>query len=312
MAPSLFSFPLSLGSWQTIELLDDREGAELFEAAWSAGIRTFDVARYTADNGGLTGDEGATEAAFARFSKLAGIPGDEVAVAGKVWFDRWPGVRPLDEVRGSLERLGRTRYDLVYLESRPPSGTSDLSPARAVEELAAVVEAGLAEEWGLGSWSAEDTTEALSAARSLGLPPPAAFQQPYSVVWRSTLDSDAWRALLAEHPVPVVASAPLAYGLLTGKYGSGEVAGRMAGLWTSEGAEGVRSIIGAYAALAAEAGWDPVHLALAFALDHPAVRAVVFGARNADQLRHNTGVVQRLGPLDPELKARLKTLPSLG
>ena len=58
-----------------------------------------------------------------------------------------------------------------------------------VAEVAALVASGRARAWGIGNWPADQLTEAVQAARSLGVPLPAAAQLPYSLVMAE--DSDA-------------------------------------------------------------------------------------------------------------------------
>lgn len=174
--------------------------------------------------------------------------------------------------------------------------------------LVAVLEAGLAEAWGLGSWGAAEMGEALAEADRLGLPAPGALQVPYSVVWRGSLKSPEMARLLEERPIPVVASAPMAYGLLTGKYRGPEADGRMAGVWREKASAPVRQMVRAYLDLAERRDFDPAHLALASCLLHPSVKAVVFGAHSVGQLQHNLGAVDILDRVDEELLEELAGL----
>jgi aryl-alcohol dehydrogenase-like predicted oxidoreductase len=111
-------------------------------------------------------------------------------------------------------------------------------------------------------------------------------------------------AVLADGEIGLVASYALAGGTLTGKYLRGE-SGRASG--SSDAlSEAGRRAAGDLAALAQEWDVEAAQLALAFALDHPRLASLLFGATSPAQLATNLGALDVHRSLSDGQRARLR------
>jgi aryl-alcohol dehydrogenase-like predicted oxidoreductase len=295
--------PLSLGSWRTFERIGFDASLAIFERARALGVTFLDDARYDDETGTAEIATGYSELLFGRLLTGSRWPRDEVVIANKLWWEHWPQEDACAELRGSLERMGLERVDLIYAVTPP----ADLSVSRAVEEIARLLRAGLARSWGVANWSAQQLGVAVNIASRMGLPPPAAVQLPYNLVDRDHVENAAMRAVLRASGASVVPSSVLAGGLLTGKYLAGVAGpGRMAGApLEDDGARAALTAAGQLAALATELETSPAQLALAFALDAPRAASVLFGATSVEQLEHNLGALELHHRLGPAARARL-------
>ncbi|MGR3747102.1 aldo/keto reductase [Paracoccus sp. (in: a-proteobacteria)] len=140
--------------------------------------------------------------------------------------------------------------------------------------------------WGLARWC--------DVADRVGGPRVAAIQNEYSLLYR-LYDTDLAETALQED-VTLLGFSPLAAGLLTGKYAGGAlpdgsraaVDKQTGGMGNLGGRKTTRAIAAteAYRRLAAEHGWDPVHMAIAWQLTRPFKNIPIIGATDIDQLDH--------------------------
>lgn len=234
-------------------------------------------------------------------------------------------------IDGSLRRLQTDRIDLYQLHwpvrgsyafrqnwAFDPSKQSKqqtldhmadvlgaLAEARAAGKIRA---AGLSNEsaWGLARWC--------DVADRVGGPRMAAIQNEYSLLYR-LYDTDLAETAVNED-VTLLAYSPLAAGLLTGKYADGAMPeGSRAAVDKATGGQGNLggrktprglAAAGAYAALAAEHGWDGVHMAIAWQLTRPFKVVPIIGATRLDQLDH---LIAGLGtPLPDDLRKAVDRL----
>jgi aryl-alcohol dehydrogenase-like predicted oxidoreductase len=250
---------LALGSWQTFERISRDDGLAVMRAAREHGIDFLDDARYH-------DEAGRSEVLFGELFRRAGWRRDEVVVANKLWWEFWPEQTAAAELDGSLARMGFDHIDLIYAEL-PPQG---LELAELVDAVTGLIRAGKARAWGVLNWPAAKIAE----AERLAVPPPCAAQLPYSLVRREWVENPE----MERTAVSVVASAVLAGGALTGKYpGPGRLAGR---LDAPEVARAVKAAPGAVAAIR-------------FALAHPRVASVLFGATSPEQVAANARAIER-------------------
>jgi aryl-alcohol dehydrogenase-like predicted oxidoreductase len=241
---------------------------------------------------------------FGELFRAAGWPRDETVVANKLWWEFWPAESALDEIEGSL---GRTRLDHIDVEYACPL-PEGLSVAEAVRQIAEVIAAGKARAWGVANWQAAEIAEAVRAAKALGVPGPCAVQLPYSLVSRSWLEDPAMASALAEAGADVVASASLEFGALSGKYEADGSGGRIAAelqdpRWAEALAAGE-----ALVELGRRLGAPPATLAYAFALAHPSVVSVLFGATTPEQVTENVAAVDLLARMDAADLAAVKAI----
>jgi L-glyceraldehyde 3-phosphate reductase len=311
---------VALGSWRTFERIPREAGVAVMAAAREAGIDFLDDARYNDDTGRAPIPTGYSEVVFGELFRAAGWRRDEVVVANKLWWEFWPEQSAAAELDASLGRMGLDHLDLAYAE-RPPDG---LSVDEVVASVGALIAAGKLRAWGLLNWPAGLLAEAARSAEAQGVPPPAAVQLPYSLVRRSPVEDDDVADALAVSGASVVASAVMAGGALSGKYGwgAGAAGGAGAGGGGAAGGAGGRlasqrgdpAHAAAFAAgedlraIAADLGTTAAALSIAFALAHPAVATVLFGATCPAQVAENVAALDLLGRLDGDGLARLRAI----
>jgi L-glyceraldehyde 3-phosphate reductase len=295
---------LSLGSWRTFERIPREDGVAVMVAARDAGIDFLDDARYDDETGRAPIPSGYSEVVFGELLRAAGWRRDEVVIANKLWWEFWPEQSAADELDASLGRMGLDHLDLAYAE-RPPAG---LSVDEVVAQAGGLIAAGKLRAWGLLNWPAALLAEAGRSAAAQGVAPPAAVQLPYSLVRRRPVeDADVTEALAASG-ASVVASAVLAGGALSGKYTGAGAAGRLAAQREDPALADAFATGERLTALAAELGTTPAALAIAFALRHPAVASVLFGATSPAQIAENAGALEALAALDDPALARLRDM----
>jgi aryl-alcohol dehydrogenase-like predicted oxidoreductase len=298
---------LALGSWRTFERLSPDDGLAVMRAARAAGITFLDDARYDDETGAAPLATGWSEVVFGELFRGAGWRRDEVVVANKLWWEHWPDQDAAAELDGSLDRMGFDHVDLIY-SMPPPDG---LAVADLVAHVGRLIESGRAREWGIGNWRAGPLAEAVAAARDQGVALPVAAQLPYSVAHPGWVDDPAMDAVLADGDIGLVASFVLAGGLLTGKYRRGE-AGRATrdGRSPTQVDDGGARTAGLLA-LAAEWGTTPTALALGFALEHPRLASLLFGATSPAQLGEDVAAVAVHASLDASQLSQLRSLAAI-
>jgi L-glyceraldehyde 3-phosphate reductase len=288
---------LSLGSWRTFESMTRRDGLRVMHAAREAGISFLDDARYDDATGSAPMPTGYSEVVFGELFRAAGWDRDHVIVANKLWWEFWPRQGAVAELQESLRRMGLDHVDLIYAE-RPPAGAL---LEELLADVAAVLELGLARWWGVLNWSAELTAQCLALCDDIGMAYPVATQLPYSLLRRSIVEDPGMQDALARGPVSVIASSVLHGGLLSGKYANPGATGRVA---ARRDEAAVASAIAASARLgdfAAARALKPASVAIAFALSHPSVGSVLFGATTPEQVHVNVAglaAAQTLGADD--------------
>ncbi len=268
------SAPAFFGRGETRE-----QAFALMDAAWEAGITTFDTA--DAYGGGRSeawiGEWLATKGADVRgrivlstkvFHSVEGDPADHGLAPDRI----------RRQLHGSLRRLGVDRVDM-YLTHEPDPATPIAESLGAMEELVAE---GLVGAYGVSNVDGRQLRDALEAGA------PGWVQNSYSL-----LDREAEREVLplcAERGLGFTPFGPLAGGWLTGKYRRGVDA--PAGSRMTMRPEPYRHLeddrvydgLDELARLAAERGTTPAALAFAWLLASPLVTAVVVGPRRPEQL----------------------------
>jgi len=260
------SSPAFFGQGET----EEQAGA-IMDAAWEAGITTFD----TADAYG----GGRSETFIGNWLRSRGVrpvlttktfnPMEEGAESG---LSR---ERIRRQVGTSMERLGVERIDLYLAHA--------MDPATPVAETAAALDE-LRREGSIGAWGGSNVD-----APWVEETRPAWVQNSYSLLDRE--DEADVLPLCAREGLGYTPFSPLAGGWLTGKYRRDEeppAGSRMT--FRPEPYEHLRNertydSLEAFEAIAAERGTTPATLALAWLLAQPHVAAVVVGARRPEQLR---------------------------
>jgi aryl-alcohol dehydrogenase-like predicted oxidoreductase len=268
------SAPAFFGAGETEE-----EAHALLDAAWDAGITTFD----TADAYG----GGRSETYIGSWLRTKGPEvRDRIVLTTKTFNPMSEGAdrglspeRIHRQIRTSLERLGMDAVPL-YLSHAMDDETPVAETIGAFEELA---EQGLIRAYGGSNVDVRWIEEALAAGN------PAWVQNSYSLLDREDEDDVAGactRAGLGYTPF-----GPLAGGWLTGKYRRDEPvpAGSRMTLrpepYRRFETSAVYDALEAFEARAAERDTTPAALALAWLLAQPHVTAVVIGPRRPQHLQ---------------------------
>jgi aryl-alcohol dehydrogenase-like predicted oxidoreductase len=267
------SSPAFFGGGESLE-----QASAIMDAAWEAGITTFD----TADAYG----GGRSETIIGTWLRTKGPEvRDQIVLSTKTFNPMDEGedhglapARVRRQLESSLRRLGVERVAMFL--------THDWDPDVPIAETAGVLDElrgeGKLAAYGLSNVDGAQLRDAL-AAGSFGW-----VQNSYSLLDRE--DEQDVLPLCAEHRLGFTPFSPLAGGWLTGKYRRGEAAppgSRMA--TRPEPYEHLRDdrifdALEAFERVAVEQGTTPAALALAWLLADPRVSAIVAGARRPQQL----------------------------
>lgn len=210
---------VSLGLWHNFG--DDRAlGSQraILRRAFDLGVTHFDLA----NNYGPP--PGSAELNFGKLFRQDFAPyRDELVISTKAGYLMHPGPYGewgsrkylLSSLDASLKRMGLDHVDIFY--------SHRFDPATPLEEtmgaLASAVSQGKALYAGVSSYTAAQTAEAARILREMGVP--ALIHQPsYSMVNR-WVESDGLLDTLEAAGMGCISFAPLAQGLLTGKYLAG-------------------------------------------------------------------------------------------
>ncbi len=296
---------LALGSWRTFERIGPEAGLAVMRAARDAGITFLDDARYNDETGTAPIPTGWSEVLFGDLFRQAGWRRDETIVSNKLWWEFWPEQSAAAELDSSLARMRFDYIDVIY--ANPPEH------GLGVEELVATVTdlitAGKARAWAIVNWPAALLEEAAAVASGLGVPMPCAAQLPYSLVQRPPVETPSMTAALAACGAPVVASAVLAGGVLTGKYDIDAATGRAAGTLEEPRVARAMAVARQLSELAGRLGATPAALAVAFTMLNPLVATVLLGATSPAQVAQN---VDALAVLDRLTAADIDELVAIG
>ena len=186
-------------------------------------------------------------------------------------------------VEDSLRRLGTDYIDL-YQVHRPDPHTAIEETVEAMSDL---VRAGKIRAWGTSTFPAEEIVEAHWAAERSGAMGPHCEQPPYSIMCRG-IESDVLPTC-ARYGMGVITWSPLSGGWLTGKYTRADPAPPGSRGATNPdhfdgGNQAKFDVVERLMPIAAEAGMSPMHMALAWVLEHPSVTAAIVGPRTQSQL----------------------------
>ncbi|TDC51403.1 aldo/keto reductase [Jiangella ureilytica] len=265
--------------------IDAAAAAAVVHAALDHGVTLFD----TADTYGLGESERMLGAAL-------GSRRDDVIVATKFGSDMQGANGPDWGVRGSrryirravessLRRLGTDWIDLYQLHV-PDQRTPLEETLAALDEL---VGAGLVRYVGSSNFAAWQVTEAAWIARTEGLSPFISAQNKYSLYDRA---AEAELVPAAESAgVGILPYAPLAWGLLTGKYRRDQAApdgSRLADPGQAKRLHGADfDRIEALERFAADRGVGILDVAIGGLAAQPAVGSVIAGAVSPEQVAAN-------------------------
>jgi D-threo-aldose 1-dehydrogenase len=298
------------------ELLDEDVADATLRAAWESGIRFFDTAPHYG--------AGLSEHRLGR--ALRGVPPGDVVVSTKVGRVLRPTEEPdpagrgpfagglpfaqefdygydgvLRALEGSLQRLGRSRVDLVAIHDLDVSHHRD--PAVRARHLDDLAKGGAQ---ALGELRAGGAIRAVGAGvNELGMIPVllerveldfVILAMPYTLLDQEALDDEL--PLCVEHGVGVIVGAVFASGILAAPAPAGATYGYdVPPSEVVERVERLRAVCGRHGVPLGAA-------ALRFPLGHPLVASVIPGAVRPEQVRENA---ERLAtPIPASLWEELK------
>jgi aryl-alcohol dehydrogenase-like predicted oxidoreductase len=278
----------------------------LMDAAWEAGITTFDTAdAYGGGNSETFLGEWLAE-------KDASVR-DRITLTTKTYNPMFEGAdsglsrdRMERQIDSSLGRLGVDRVAL-YL-------AHEFDPVVPVEETMAgfdeIVRAGKIGAIGASNFSADQLQRSLEASAQLGAVRYSWVQNSFSLLERG--DAGDVLPLCVEKHLGYTPFSPLAGGWLTGKYRRGATppAGSRMTLRPEPYApylvDGVFDALEALERLAAEQGTSMAALSLAWLLAQPGITAFVIGPNRVEQMTPALDAMQLT--LSPDLLAHLSEL----
>jgi aryl-alcohol dehydrogenase-like predicted oxidoreductase len=270
---------LCLGCMNFGDDCDERDSVDLMHRALDDGINFWDTADVysmgvseTIVGKALAGRRERVFLATKAYNKMGDGPND------------WGSHRMhlLRACEDSLRRLNTDHIDLYQLHRPHPSVPID-ETLRALDDL---VRTGKVRYFGTSTFAAWQVVESLWASKELGLNRTICEQPPYNL-----LDRRIERELLPmcrTYGIATIPWAPLAGGLLSGKYRPGQV--RPDGArYTTRSAPFQRDNdtalekVAAYADWCAVRGVDPAQMALAWVLAQPGVTSPIIGPKNTAQ-----------------------------
>jgi len=216
---------------------------------------------------------------------------DEIVVCTKVSGVMGDGVNDhglsrrhmMMQVEASLTRLQTDRIDVYFLHHLDPSTPLE-ETLRALDDM---VRQGKIVYPAVSNWAAWQIATALGISKRQGLAAFECIQPMYNLVKRQ-VEVEILPLAAAEN-LGVITYSPLGAGLLTGKYSttkrpdSGRILESPLYIKRYE-ARQYYEIAERFTAYAAERGYHPATLAVAWAMTNPVVTAPIIGARNLEQL----------------------------
>ena len=299
---------LSLGLWHNfgdVNPLDTQRA--VLRRAFDLGITHFDLA----NNYGPP--YGSAEENFGRhLVQDLGAYRDELVISSKAGYDMWPGPYGdggsrkylLSSLDQSLRRLGLDYVDVFYSHRPDPSVPLE----ETMGALHTAVTSGRALYAGISNYSPSATREAARILADLGTP--LLIHQPsYSMFNRHVEqvaegETESLLDAVGDLGVGMIVFSPLAQGLLTGRYLSGDVpAGSRAATSRFLSAEQISETYLARARalddIAAARGQSLAQLALTWVLRDQRVTSALIGASSVAQLEDNVAAL-RAEPLTTE------------
>ncbi|WP_405916223.1 L-glyceraldehyde 3-phosphate reductase [Streptomyces sp. NBC_00728] len=295
---------VSLGLWHNFG--DDRpldSQRAILRRAFDLGVTHFDLA----NNYGPP--PGSAEINFGRLLKEDFAPyRDELVISTKAGYLMHPGPYGewgsrkylLSSLDASLQRMGVDHVDIFYSHRFDP----DTPLEETMGALASAVQQGKALYVGVSSYTSEQTAEAARILTGMGVRP-LIHQPSYSMLNRWTEEDDLLDTLEAAG-MGCISFAPLAQGLLTGKYLQGVPEGSRATQGKSLDpdllSEDVVRRLNGLNGIAARRGQSLAQLALTWVLRDERMTSALIGASSVRQLEENVAALTAPKLTDEELK----------
>ena len=289
--------PIVMGTWQAGKDMwtgiDDNETVKALQAAFDAGITTFDTAEAYG--------KGHSERIVAK--ALTPVR-NQVVYATKVFANHLKHDQVIRACEQSLKNMHTEVIDLYQIHWPSGSFGSEKVPIEeTMQALNTLKEQGKIKAIGVSNFSAAQMAEAGQYGQIVSLQP------PYSLFWRQ-VESDAVPHCISGG-ITILAYSPMAQGLLTGKFGpdhrfeTGDHRARSR-LFEPEHYSRVQQALKKLRPIAERNNCTLGQLALAWVIAQPNTCAIA-GARSADQVVENAAAAEiRLSPDD------LKAMDAIG
>ncbi|BAJ64493.1 aldo/keto reductase [Anaerolinea thermophila] len=282
--------PLCLGAMNFGGPTGEEESIRIIHRALDAGINFIDTANvYNA---------GMSEMIVGKALKESGRR-DSVVLATKVYGKMGEGpnesgvsrLHILKACEDSLRRLQTDHIDLYQLH-RPGLNVPVDETLRAFDDL---VRSGKVRYIGCSTHPAWMVMEALAVSEKYGLVRYISEQPPYNLLDRRI--ENELVPLAQKYGLALLPWSPLAGGILSGRYASGEIpsdsrAERMGNMFreriTRRGVEVAQKV----AQMAQERGMTPSQLALLWCKDQPGITSPIFGPRTLEHLEELLPVLE--------------------
>jgi aryl-alcohol dehydrogenase-like predicted oxidoreductase len=277
------------GFWKAMGEVTQDEVTNIVKISLDAGINFIDTA-----NGY---SEGLSEIMLGKAIKDLGIPRQQIVIATKVRIRMGPHANQVglsrlhitDSVNDSLERLGLSHIDLLYIHGVDPI-TSLEETMRGLED---VVRSGKVRYIGVSNHPAWMMMKANGYAERFGWGKFVATQNYYSIAGRD-IEREIVPMAISEG-ISIMPWSPLAGGFLSGKFTrNNEVAGdsrRDIFNFPPVNKDKAYDIIDVLINIGKKYKVSAAQVALAWVLAQPGVTSVIIGAKNPSQLNENLNSV---------------------
>ncbi|MEU3062362.1 L-glyceraldehyde 3-phosphate reductase [Streptomyces subrutilus] len=295
---------ISLGLWHNFGDDTSLESQRaILRRAFDLGITHFDLA----NNYGPP--PGSAELNFGKlFAQDFATHREELVLSTKAGYFMHPGPYGewgsrkylLGSLDASLKRMGVDYVDIFYSHRFDPHTPLE----ETMGALASAVQQGKALYVGVSSYTAEQTAEAARILRGMGVRP-LIHQPSYSMINRWT-EEDGLLDTLAAAGMGCISFAPLAQGLLTGKYLKGIPEGSRASQGKSLDpgllSDDVLRRLKGLNEVAARRGQSLAQLALTWVLRDERMTSALIGASSVKQLEENVAALAGTPLSEAELK----------
>lgn len=280
---------VSLGFWHNFGTNSDYKTTEdIVKCAFDNGVTSFDLANNYGPVYG-SAEERFGEILKNNFKSYR----NEMVIASKAGYDMWPGPYGdggskkylISSCNDSLKRMGLDYVDIFYHHRPDP----DTPLYETMEALAQLVRSGKALYVAISNYPLKKAIEAKMILETEWNISPILNQVSYSILNRGNDDRDNLFLGLKENGIGTIVFSPLAQGLLTDKYLSGNVpencrARENKFLREAQIDEKLVSKLNALNEIAASRGQSLTEMALTWILAKDNVTSVIVGARNKEQL----------------------------
>ncbi|SHF35112.1 potassium channel beta subunit family protein [Pedobacter caeni] len=302
---------LSLGSWLTFgQQISDKTADELMGIAYDAGVNFFDNAEGYA--------EGKSEEVMGKILKSRKWERESFVVSSKVFFgteNKGPNrvglsrKHVIEACNAALKRLQVDYLDLYFCH-RPDKNTPIEETVWAMNTL---LQQGKILYWGTSEWNASEIMEAIRVAKQYNLIGPTMEQPQYNLLERNKMENE-YLLLFKEYGLGTTIWSPLASGLLSGKYTSGNTKDTRLELkgmeWLKDAVLNEEKLKKAekLQGLADQLNVPLAKLSLAWCLKNPNVSTVILGASKTAQLKENLTTLEVLPLLTEEVLGNIEDI----